>query len=65
MRRLLLQFIGEQLSRLGEAISQMQQAISYMHGSFASQLNDMQKTHQSAKKDNDFIVCFPLWNTLL
>lgn len=48
--------IGEQLSRLEQAVSLMQQAGGYMPSSaFAQQTSDIQKAHQSAKKDNEFI----------
>uniref|UniRef100_A0A0N5AMA9 BRO1 domain-containing protein n=1 Tax=Syphacia muris TaxID=451379 RepID=A0A0N5AMA9_9BILA len=48
--------IGEQLSRLGQAVTLMQQANGYLHSSaFAKDTAEIQKTYQTAKKDNDFI----------
>ncbi len=49
--------IGEELARLQEATRLIQQAQSYLPTqSFASEFTIIQKAHDLARKDNDFIV---------
>lgn len=55
--------IGEELSRLQESVKLMGQAQNYFQqagvpNAFKAEIAIIQKAHDSAKKDNDFIVCF-------
>jgi hypothetical protein len=53
--------IGDELARLQESIRLIRLAQSYMTTQlFVSEIAIIQKAHDLAKKDNDFIVCMTL-----